>query len=261
MEPIASLFERQDLPRSGMPALLADLYGGDFGVRRPAVYANFVSSVDGVVSLPIAGESGAVVSGHSEADRFVMGLLRACADAVLIGAGTFRAGAGDHWLPETVFPAGAEHFARLRAHLGLRPHPLLVVMTSSGAIDPGQPALRDSLILTSEQGEARLRGKLPSGARIAVAGQASCRAWIDLLREEGLQAILTEGGPTLFGELVSERLIDELFLTTSPLLFGRGPRDGRKPIVDGVELAGQPMELASARRHQSHLFLRYRLLR
>ena len=35
--------------------------------------------------------SGSAISGHDPADRFVMGLLRACADVVLIGAGTLRA--------------------------------------------------------------------------------------------------------------------------------------------------------------------------
>src|SRR5205814_8393664 len=62
-------------------------YGGN--PRWTGVAANFVESLDGVVALPEArGESGGVVSGGSEADRFIMGLLRACADAVLIGAGT-----------------------------------------------------------------------------------------------------------------------------------------------------------------------------
>ena len=65
--------------------------------------------------------------------------MRATADAVLIGAGTFRAGSGDLWHPETAFPAARDLFAELRKRLGLRPHPLLVVVTSSGDIDLGNP--------------------------------------------------------------------------------------------------------------------------
>jgi riboflavin biosynthesis pyrimidine reductase len=263
VNPIECLFECEGLPRFGLPAPLAAMYGGDFGLARPVVSANFVASVDGVVSLPTGGESGAVVSGNSEPDRFVMGLLRAVADAVWIGAGTFRAGAGDLWLPETAFPAAGEHFAKLRAQLGLRPRPLLVVMTASGEIDLEQPGLRESLLLTSPQGEAHLRGRLPPGARMAVASpeRATCRSWLDLLRDQGLQVILCEGGPTLVGQLLDQDVVDELFLTTSPRLFGRQSDDGRKSLAAGVDLGGRPMDLLSVRRHESHLFLRYGLRR
>lgn len=263
MNPIQCLFQREGLQPIRLPEKLAALYGGDFGVPRPGVYANFVASADGVVALPIAGESGGIISGHSEPDRFIMGLLRAAADAVLIGAGTFRAGSGDLWLPETVFPEAAEDFAKLRAQLGLRPRPLLVVISGSGDVDLAQPALRDCLILTTPAGEAQLRGRLPEGARTAVASPSLylCQAWIDLLADQGLTTILCEGGPTILGELVAAKLVDELFLTTSPQLFGRRLGDRRKSLVEGVDLAGHAMELLSLRRHESHLFLRYALTR
>jgi riboflavin biosynthesis pyrimidine reductase len=261
MGPIQCLFEAEEMPRLGLPPVLATIYGGDFSLPRPRLYANFVASVDGIVALPAAGESGALLSGHSEPDRFVMGLLRALADAVLIGAGTFRAGGGDLWLPEAAFPAAAEPFANLRTRLGLRPRPLLVVVSASGNVDPAQPALRDCLVLTTSEGEKRLKGKLPEGAAIAVMGEqpTTCRAWLDLLYERGLQTILNEGGPTLFGQLLAENLINELFLTISPKLFGRVPSDGRKSLVASVDLQGRAMDLVSARRHESYLFLRYRL--
>jgi riboflavin biosynthesis pyrimidine reductase len=261
MKPIQCLYQREGLPRMDLPERLTALYGGDFGVPRPGLYANFVASADGVVALPNAGESGGVISGHSEADRFVMGLLRACADAVLVGAGTFQAGSGDLWLPEAVFPEAASEFGKLRAHLGLRPRPLLVVLSGSGHIDLAQPALRDSLILTTPEGESHLRGRLPEGARTAVpsTSPSRCQAWLELLADLGLTTILCEGGPTVLGELLAAKLVDELFLTTSPQLFGRQPGDRRKSLVEGVDLAGQPMELLSLRRHESLLFLRYAL--
>jgi riboflavin biosynthesis pyrimidine reductase len=277
MTPILPLYRRDGLAQFDLPAELAALYGGDFGLARPRVYANFVASLDGVVALPGAGESGAVVSGGSEADRFVMGLLRAAADAVLIGAGTFRKAAGDLWHAEAVFPAAAAPFAELRRRLGLRPQPPLVVVTASGAIDVAQPALRDAVIVTSPAGEARLRGALPDGARVRVLARqpvddrrpgdrrpadgpdAMGHALIDLLRGEGFQTILSEGGPTLFGELLGQGLVDEVFVTTSPRLFGRWPDDQRKSLVAGRDLGGRALELASVHRHESHLFLRYTL--
>ncbi len=266
MRPIERLFERDGLPRFALPAALAKSYGGDFGLARPLLYANFVSSADGVVALPGPGESGGVVSGNSEPDRFVMGLLRAVADAVLIGAGTFRAGAGDLWHPESAFPSAREQFIELRKQLGLRPHPLLVVVTASGNIDLAKPALRDCLIVTTAQGEARLRARLPIGTKpsdpsIAVldAQRFECRVLLDLLHDRKLQVVLTEGGPSLVSQLLDAGLLDELFITTSPRLFGRPPSDGRKSLVEGVDLGGLPLDLLSVRRHDSHLFLRYAL--
>ena len=261
MTPLERLFEREGLPRFGLPAALAALYGGDFGLARPRLFANFVASVDGVVALPGPGESGAVVSGGSEADRFVMGLLRATADAVLIGAGTFRKADGDLWHPEAIYPAAGALFADLRQRLGLRRQPPLVVLTSSGAIDIAQPALADALIVTSPAGAARLHGTLPAGAQLReIEGQPiGGRAIVDLLRAEGFARILIEGGPSLFGELLSDGLIDEVFVTTSPRLFGRFTDDQRKSLVAGRDLAGRALDLASVHRHGSHLFLRYTL--
>jgi riboflavin biosynthesis pyrimidine reductase len=59
--------------------------------------------------------------------------------------------------------------------------------------------------------------------------------------------------------MLKEDLIDELFLTVSPRLFGRWPEDQRKSLVEGVDLKGRFLELLSARRHESHLYLRYAL--
>lgn len=259
MNPLQKLFERAELPSFGLPAPLLTTYGGDFGINPSHTFANFVSSVDGVVALPGSLESGRVVSGDSEADRFVMALLRACADVVVIGAGTFAQAHGGSWRPADAYPSLGVAFADLRKQMGLRPQPLLVVVTRSGNIDTTQPAAQDALIATTREGETRLHGRLPASARVIVLDPYTVplARLLEFLRSENLQRVLSEGGPTLFGELVKANLIDELFLTVSPLLFGREARDGKKGLINGVELDGQPLELASARCHGSHLFLRY----
>jgi riboflavin biosynthesis pyrimidine reductase len=261
MTRIELLFERPDLPHLGLPAPLVSMYGGDFGIARQRVFANFVSSVDGVVALPVDTESGRIVSGDSEADRFVMALLRACADAVLIGANTFRKARGDFWDAAHAYSAAAELFADVRRQLGLPLQPRLVVVTASGKIDTSQPALRGALIATTPAGAAHLRGSLPEGAAVVVFDDTPirCGSLIECLHAEGLRRVLTEGGPSLVGHLLQEGLVDELFLTVSPVLFGRKIDDGRKSLLDGVDLPGQKLELCSARRDRSHLFLRYAL--
>lgn len=89
---LSVLYKESGLPGWGLPAGLAAAYGGDLGFAEPCTYANFVASLDGVTALgPEHPASGSAISGREPADRFVMALLRACADAVLIGAGTLRA--------------------------------------------------------------------------------------------------------------------------------------------------------------------------
>jgi riboflavin biosynthesis pyrimidine reductase len=253
------LYERDDLPAFGLPATLAQAHDGDLGFPSPRLYANFVASVDGVVAVPGDRESGQVISGSNPADKLMMGLLRACADAVVLGAGTLRR-AGPHlWTPERIFPPAAPLYAQLRARLGLRPQPLFVLVTGSGDIDVAHPAVRDAVIVTTARGEARLRGRLPPGARLDVVdGDPGLLApALQRLRDAGARVVLTEGGPSLVGRLLGERLVDEIFLTTSPALFGRFDGDRRSSLVQGLDLGGTALDLLSVRRHGSLLFLRY----
>ena len=162
MKPIERLFEREGLPSFGLLPALAVAYGGDFGLARPGLYANFVSSADGLVALSAAGGlSGRVISGASEPDRFVMALLRASADAVLIGAGVFRSVSGNLWHAETVYPEGAQHFIALRRQLGLRTHPL-PGRPADGP--PGRPSTRVSSVSALRPARA---ASGPAGAGLA----------------------------------------------------------------------------------------------
>lgn len=258
--PLELLFERSGLAGFELPPELLLNYAGSLGFTRPRVFANLVASLDGVVALPGAGESGQIISGQSSADRFVMGLLRTCAEAILVGAGTFRRAPGHLWYPGVIYPRAATLFAEARRQLGLSVAPTLVLLTASGQIDTTERAAQDALFVTTKLGEANLRARAPN-ARIAVLDSDTIRLGdvLAVLRAQGFGLVLTEGGPTLLGQLVAARALDELFLTSSPRLFGRYPGDERKSLVHGLDLAGVPLELLSARRHGSHLFLRYAL--
>jgi len=260
-KPLELLYDDARLSHFELPEQLTRAYGGPFGLAKPCVFANFVASIDGVVALPGEIESGQIISNKSAADRFVMGLLRASADAVLIGAGTFRKSAGHLWQADRIYPAGAELFAQARKSLGLAATPRFVLVSESGQIDTAQPALKGALLATTRAGAEKLRPRIDATTELLVLDpdRVHVRALLEYLRGQGLPRILTEGGPSLFAELVAQNLIDELFLTTSPKLFGRLAGDQRKSLADGLDLAGTPLELLSLRRHASHLFARYAL--
>ena len=52
MTPLEVLYEVDDLASFYLPEELADLYGGGLGFAEPALFANFVSTLDGVVAIP-----------------------------------------------------------------------------------------------------------------------------------------------------------------------------------------------------------------
>ena len=73
----------------------------------------------------------------------------------------------------------------------------------------------------------------------------------------GVRTLLCEGGPTMFGALLQEDLVDELFLTLAPKLTGggRGPT-----ITSGSQLADPAQaRIAWLLERGDSLYLRYAL--
>ena len=264
LEPFEVLYEAAALPAYKLPIDLQRLYGR-LGFSTPVVYSNFVSSLDGVVTLGSKPSAGSIISGKVPADRFLMGLLRACADAVVIGAGTMRGTPGHLWTPAHVYPDLATEFTALRSALGRAMEPQLVVVTASGDIDAAHPALvRGAIVLTTADGAKAIGHRLPSTCEVVAMGKGKgieVGEAIAELRNRGFRVLLTEGGPHLVGQLIEGGLLDEAFLTVSPVIAGRQDGDKRLGMVEGVELLpdhGVWSSLLSARRHGDHLFLRYR---
>jgi riboflavin biosynthesis pyrimidine reductase len=265
LRPLEALYEVPGLARFELPDELAAAYGGPLGFSEPRLYANFVSSLDGCVAISGELQTSRLIAEASEAQRFVMGLLRACADAVLVGAGTLHDSPSTIWTAEHAYPPAARLYAELRRRRGRPPQPSLAVLSGSGSIDPRHPGLAGrALVLTSEQGAARLGRRLPRSAAVVPCGGEPALdpvTAVEALRAGGHELILCEGGPTVFGALAAAGLVEELFLTLSPLLAGRAGTERRLSLLEGAELlpGRGDCDLLTLRRAGSQLFRRYEL--
>jgi riboflavin biosynthesis pyrimidine reductase len=177
-----------------------------------------------------------------------------------------RASPTGTWRPERAFPPAAEAFAELRRRRSRLESPTVAFVTAGGSIDPAHPALeRRAIVLTTRRAARQLTGRVPAVCEVVAVNdgeQVDLQQAVSFLHKRGYSMILSEGGPTLFGSLLGSGLVGELFLTISPLLAGRAEQS-RLPLVEGVELlpnATAGLRLLSARRHENHLFLRYRLV-
>lgn len=228
---------------------LEEFYAYPAELDRPWVRVNFVSSLDGAVTLH--GTSRGL---SSPEDQKVLALIRDLSDVVLVGAGTALA-EGYHGVKRT------EVRANRRQRLGLAEVPPIAVVTAKASIPADSPLLTDTvvppIVLTcAAAAPERVDALREAGADVVVAGekQVDLRAGLAALHERGLRRIGCEGGPKLFGSLIEEDLVDELCLTLSPLLTNGDA--SRIASGSGAELQLR-MQLRAALHADSMLLLRY----
>lgn len=265
-----------------LPAQLRNLYDGDLhlppaSAEMPYVIGNFVSTLDGVVSYKIKGHSdGSAISGSDPTDRFIMGLLRASADAVMVGARTvYDAGPKALWIPDSIYPDAKDLYTEYRLNALHKPkYPLVVIVSGSGRLDLQRAVFRTPeagvLIVTAAAGQKELIGagaaNLPS-VRIKaleedMGGEIGPREILRCLASEfGVTTLLHEGGPKLFGQFLKAGLVNELFLTVSPQIAGRSSQSSRPAVMEEAEFLPETapwFRLLSVKQKSEYLYLRYR---
>ncbi len=195
---------------------------------RPYLVINMVASVDGRAALD--GRSAPL---GGPADREVFFELRASVDAVLAGTGTLRAEGYGRLVrkPERI----AQRVAR-----GLEPEPVALILSRGGDVPTEIPLLQDPearpLVLTGADAE-------PAAALRRVRS------------EHGVRSVLCEGGPALNAGLLAAGVVDELFLTVSPLLAATA--DPLTIVGDAGLAEPAGLELVWLLEADGMLFLRY----
>jgi 5-amino-6-(5-phosphoribosylamino)uracil reductase len=238
---VLRLWPPQDPDREPLTAdELAQAYAYPPGPAAPYVRMNFVASADGAAAA--GGKSAGL---GSDADRRVFGLLRELCEVIVVGAGTAR----------TENYRGARRPSRVT---GVAPP--IAVVTATGDLDPEAPLFTDTsvppIVVTGTRCPQANRDRLrDAGAEVVVTDddRVTPAGLLHALDARGLRRVLCEGGPRLFGDLISADAVDELCLTVSPVLAGG----------DAVRISGgapgelRRMRLAGVVADRDVLLLRY----
>jgi riboflavin-specific deaminase-like protein len=211
---------------------------------------NFVAALDGAVS--VAGRSGGL---GSDGDRRVFRVLRALADAVLVGHGT---AAAEGYRPVLADSA----VGRLRAELGREPTAPVAVVSRRASLAPDDQlvtgAVAPTLLVTCAAADPGRRAALAAaGVQVLVCGDddVDLPTALDALADRGLAQLVCEGGPALFAAALAAGVVDELDLTVAPLLVGGGPGLLAGPALPRPAAA----ELVQVLEEDGYLFTRYAL--
>jgi len=243
---------------------------------RPWVYANFVQTLDGIVSL-LGDEAGGSDISELPEDRWLMDLLRAHADAVMLGMGTLREEKrmGRPRPRGPVFRIMDPGMQQLRTHLH-RGRERNVLVTARADFQMSDYAVFDGehvdvTVVTTRKGAERLEAQRLTHGWVDIIGvdEATATRGVNLrqavmaLRERyGLNYLLCEGGPTLYSGMLAAELIDEKFVTVSPLEVGRlsayGPRPTVLPDIGFSRKDAVHWSWLSCRRVDDYQFHRFR---
>jgi riboflavin biosynthesis pyrimidine reductase len=208
--------------------------------RLPACHLVFVQSLDGNT-----GARNPQTLGGGETDKHVVyeGLTRVAADAVLAGASTVRGGS-------VVFSVWHPELVRLRQALGQPRHPVQIIATRRGVpIDRellyNIPELR-LVLLTSPGGIAAMReavAERPWITPIVLDTGFTLDDAFEQLRAMGVKRISAVGGRGLATELIDAGLVQDLYLTTSPIAGGE----------PGTPMYSRPLDLRTVVRKRGTL--------
>ena len=222
-------------------------------LSRAYIVANFVATVDG----KIAGPGPNYWPIGSRADLQSLLDLRAACDVLVHGRQT--AMSLDH-----VGRLGSKEFERRREPRGqdnpytymvLSAHPdelLLAHIAPAGR--------RVNVVLVTTEAADSFR-EIPEGIEVWRCGSdvIDLVKWRGELLGHGFRNCALEAGPKLFGAVVAARLVDELWLTVAPKLFGTS--FGTPTMINGQLFeAGQvpALEVVSLRQLENEIYVRYR---
>jgi 2,5-diamino-6-(ribosylamino)-4(3H)-pyrimidinone 5'-phosphate reductase len=227
--------------------------------QRPFVFINVATTADG----KLAPSNRHFVPFGSKRDQDLLLELRAQADAVMCGART-----ADLY-PVNLGP-GPKKYRDLRLKRGLAEYNLRVIASGSASIDPAATLFKHRfspiIILTTERApKARIETLRKLGAEVKICGEKSvdfAEALRWLRKEWQVKRLLCEGGGEINDALFRAKVVDEVYHTLCPLIFG-GRNAPTMADGEGVLKLAQAtrIRVKSLKRIGDELFLLYEVLR
>ena len=198
----------------------------------------------------------------SNADQAHLEAQIALVDGVMFGAGTLRAYGSS-------LPITNPHLLWQRQERIKSLQPVHLVVSASGNLNPQERFFQQPIprwLLTTETGavfwqdkqrfERVLIGKLLK--------EYNSFDWQEILpqfKQSGIEKLAVLGGGELVASLLSLDLIDELWLTVCPIIFGG--KNAPTPVegIGFLQSQGKKLQLLEVKQIDQEIFLHYKLLR
>lgn len=213
------------------------------------VIANFAMTVDGKVTT----RTGSPTTFTSPADKRRLREIRSLGDAVLAGASTVKADSMTMGLSDS-------GLRKKRAAEGLPEEPLRVIVSNSGRIAKSWKVFtndRTRLLLFGPEG-AQFPARLPAFCSVVRQkdAQLSLRGVLSTLAtDHGCRTVVCEGGPRVFAALLADDLIDKLYLTIVPAVFGGKQAFTLTGLAGGLPKPGPEFKIRSVHQAGEEVFL------
>ncbi len=224
---------------------------------RPFFYLNVVQTLDGKVQ--VAKNPKAYWPIGSDKDYETLIELRAAADVLIHGKGTAT------WT-RALDKLGQSDFQVMRQKAG-KSRDILYLVISAHPTDEliaylNHPPVGVAALLVTVE-DAAVSKKLAEAVEIVRLGKSEVDIALlsQFLYQKGYTSILVEGGPTLWASFFQCNLIDEIFVTIAPKIFG--DEEGNTMTLISNHLfppkKTPKLKLLSVQQYFDELYLRYRV--
>jgi riboflavin biosynthesis pyrimidine reductase len=219
----------EQVPLQGL--YLSERFGPPAERSKSFVYTNFITSLDGRISLPDPRTSKRRVPRAiaNARDWRLFQELAACADAIVVSGRHVRD--LEHSVSTRSFPVSAKpeyaDLLRWRSARGLPPQPAIVIVTASLDLPPLGPLTesgRAVYVATGDAADARkVAGVQAQGVRVLNAGEGTRvegRRLIDALAQQAHRNIAMISGGEILNALIADDALDRLYLTLACRMLG-----------------------------------------
>lgn len=179
---------------------------------RPHVFVNVASSLDGKIS----DETRKQLRISCKEDLERVDRLRAKTDAIMVGIGTILS-------DDPKLNIKNKELREHRLSKGKPENPIKVVVDSKCRIPENAKVFEgEAIVAVSKLADKSRVEKISKKAKVVVFGEekVDLKSLMEYLYNVGIRELMVEGGGTLISSLLSQGLVDEIFIYYAPIMIG-----------------------------------------